>query len=429
MKVPNNIQKTALVAAVTLAISGIATVDNDLNLQMDFSSVISSAYAGDSEGSSGGGHKGAMGAKQGGQGQRGQGGEGYKGGGKSVADILADDDEGDGGKPDDAGARGFAGENSGKPDDTGSGKPSDSKGESFGDLFVILRDENGEPVTDGDEVYILLTDGTWVKTVDGEVPAGTDMNLVQEVEFGRMNIARAPDNVTDHALVEALMKLDGVTIDSKADLLEYTDDAGRLSSDEGTVESPVESLAVFEALLTAPIENGLLVLSATSSHDGSTDTYTLKVDPDFRLDLAAAAIAAASDKTGELEYSEIVHIASITGVLDELALYSVAYSYDPERYDYEVTLSLPQPLAGDGDPETPESTDPVTFNLDDWLDEGKTIDGVDYAFNEVMVPSLTSDPSADDGTYDYSGDLSGIYLFTQAADEAVQVLEIVHEFE
>ena len=145
MKVPSNIRKTALVAAVTLAITGIPTLDNDFNLQVGFSSVISSAYAAGNGQGQGGGQK-AMGGHQGGQSEKGQGGERQKGG-KSISDILAADE----GEPGGSGQRGHEGGNSGKPGDTGSGKPSDSKGDSFGDLFVILRDENGDPVTEQGE--------------------------------------------------------------------------------------------------------------------------------------------------------------------------------------------------------------------------------------------------------------------------------------
>ena len=158
MKVPSNIRKTALVAAVTLAITGIPTLDNDFNLQMDLSSVVSSAYAAQGAGS-GGGHRGeAMGGQQGGQREEGGQGGQHKGG-KSISEVLAEEDDGDGGKPEDKG--GHAGANSGKPGDTGSGKPGDAKGEDFGDIVIVEREDDGTP-TGLVMIYTVNEDGETV---------------------------------------------------------------------------------------------------------------------------------------------------------------------------------------------------------------------------------------------------------------------------
>ena len=46
---------------------------------------------------------------------------------------------------------------------------------------------------------------TYVSTVFGEIPEGV---TTIAVDFGRASVARAPDSVTDHALDEALAKLE-----------------------------------------------------------------------------------------------------------------------------------------------------------------------------------------------------------------------------
>lgn len=273
------LRKTALAAAVALVIGGFASLDYPVGTEIGMSSFISSAYAGD--GSSGGGHKGAMGENrggQGGQGAQGAGGQGNRGG-RSVADVLADDDgDDDSDRPDWAGVTG--GED--RPGGGGNIEPGTPKGDEYGDLFVILRNDDGSPVTEGNEVYILLSDGTVVLTEGGEVPAGTDATLLQSVEFGRMNIARSPASVIEHALTEALSKLDKLEITGD-NIDDFTDESGRLTVDGLTIDSPLESLALYQALVDADAkevnEDGMLVISATSSHDGADTTYTLLVDP------------------------------------------------------------------------------------------------------------------------------------------------------
>ena len=420
MNVPSNIQKTALVAAVTLAISGITTLDNDFNLQVGFSSVISSAYAGD--GSSGGGHKGAMGNNKGGQGQQGQGGQGYKGG-KSVVDIMHDDggeDDEDSDRPDWAGVPG----RDGKP-----GRPSagsdNQKGGEYGDLFVILRNDDGSPVMVGDEYYIVLSDGTVVLTEGGEVPAGTNMDLVQEVEFGRMNIARAPQSVLDHSLVEALSKVDGLTI--TLDNIElYTDPAGRLSVDGTTIDSPVENLTLYQALLEAvPDVDGILTISAYSSHDGADTTYTLKVDEDARLILAASALAASSDKTGVLTIDEVVLISSFMGVDDELGVLTATWTYDREAVYSDEVVSVMVDANNDGLFQYEDVNLYIELSSDD--PAVTYVDDLTYGFNDIERLMLDGgDPNA---ALIVDTDSDGIDIFTQAADDAVQAIEFFHEFE
>jgi len=399
MKVSKNIQKTALVAAVTLAISGIATVDNNLNLQVDFSSVISAAYAGDSDGGSGG-HKGAMGANKGGQGERGQGSQGYKGG-KSAADVLADDDGDDeSDRPQWAQSPGRDGKPGG-----GSAGSDNQKGGDYGDLVELLRndlgqlvDPDGNLIPPGGDAYLVDVNGDPIQLVDGEVPAGAQPI---PIETGRLNIVRAPASVIEHSLVEVLSKLDqdGAVIG--------TDASGRLTVTvdgvTSTIDSPVENLAIYQALLEADIVDGKITLTATSSHDGDTTTYSVSFDPEDRLDLAASALAAASDKTGTLTVGEIVFTSETLGVFDELSSLVSVYEYDRDTtYNFTVNVLVLQP---DG---TYKEQPVDLLSTDIWTD--------------YSTPAITI--VAPD-----NADADGIDIFTQAADDSVQVLEFVHEYE
>ena len=404
-------KKTTVALAVAVVIGGAATFNPVVEPDLGTFSLVSSAYAhedgGTSEGGSGG-HRGAMGAQQGGRGGGGTGGQGYHGG-RSMSDVLSDDgDEEDSDRPEWAGVPG----RDGKPGRPAAGEDT-QKGGDYGDLFVVLRNDDGSPVTVGSEHYILLADGTVVLTEGGEVPPGVSAELLQPVEFGRMNIARAPDSVMEHALTEALSKLDGLTVTAET-IEALTDAAGRFTIDGLTIDSPLENLALYQALLTAETnDEGVLVLTATSSHDGADTTYTLLVDPTLRLDLAASALAASSDKTGELLIDEVVLISSFLGVEDELAALVGAYNYDREAaYDVVVNVLVEQP---DG------SFVPTDVNLYQTLSAD---DGDIYGFNTVERPYLLPD-----GSLAVDTNLTGIDIFTQAADDAVQAIEFVHEFE
>jgi hypothetical protein len=141
---------------------------------------------------------------------------------------------------------------------------------------------------------------------------------------------------------------------------------------------------------------------------------TVKILDDFRLDLAAAALAASSDKTGSLTADEIMLISSFMGVDDELAALVGSYTYDRDSAYENETVSILVDPEGDGTYVT--VTGPVldlidTYGSDVWttLQQPLTLD-----YQDGDAVQLTTD-------------LSGIYLFTQAADDAVQVIEFVHD--
>ncbi|HKJ95161.1 MAG TPA: hypothetical protein VKA32_05995, partial [Gammaproteobacteria bacterium] len=318
---------------------------------------------------------------------------GGRGGADRGAESEADEDSD---RPAWAGTPG----SEGKPG-RGNAQPGVSKGDSYGDLWAVLRDDSGEPVLDdnGNVQPCLNADCTETAqlTADGELPEEYADQVV-EVDFGRLNVARAPSTVLDHSLTEALAKVDGMTITAD-NIADVTDPAGRIVDLLGnTIDSPLENLALYKALLEASAKattDGYYVLSVVADNEGGgSSTLTLKVAPDVLGTLAASAIAAASDKTGTLTVDEVAYLSGFVGVEDELSKLVTTYTYDRDvRFDREVNVLV---YDADRDVYVPTVTDllnAVTFNA---------------------VPEIESN-----GT--------GIDTFTQNADDAVQVLEYVHD--
>ena len=355
-----------------------------------FDDLIPSAQAAE-DGS--GGHKGAMGANRGGGAGKGKAGAGgyQRGGNKDIADILDDDggDE-DSDRPDWAQGNKELNPHRGE----GNAGSDTQKGGDYGDIWVILRDDLGNPILDENGNIQPCVDLACTETLslneDGELEPG-DAGSVIEVEFGRLNIARSPASVLEHSLVEALSKLDGGILGENVTL----DPAGRLTVDGSTIDSPLENLALYEALLTAPVDDeGNATLSVTTSVEGAGNvTYSFTVPEDVRLDLAASAFAAASDKTGDITIDEVVNISKFLEVDDELAGLVGDYQYSDAVYDDVKVWILVETSPGVLEPQLVPVSQYVTF---------------------TPVPAI-------------DGDADGIDRFTQAADDAIQVLEFVHD--
>lgn len=392
-------KKIGLATAVSLVMTGWVMSPVSAASVVGSSLIASSDHDGGHSGNKGaGGKQGAGGS--GGSGGSGHSSQGMRQGKKSIVDLLSEDEDSD--RPSWAGVPG----NEGKPGGGNAGSSS-KKGGDYGDIVVMLRNDDGSLVIEGNTTYAVAADGTLIEVVDGEIPEGAD---VQAVEFGRLNIARAPAKVLDHSLLEALSKLDGgeLYLDDNGDLTGTItlDPSGRLVTTDGlTIDSPLENLAIYKALLTATVDaDGHLVLSADSSHDGADSTYTLTIDPDLRLDLAASAIAAASDKTGELTIDEIVGISNFIGVDGELSSYVTSYSYDrTTTYDgVSIYAMVGYDTTGDG-------------VIDTYYPEEK-----------ALLDEVSWNTVEDNSIKDNVADL-GIDQFAQAADDSVQALEYVHD--
>lgn len=333
-------------------------------------SFISTALAAAGEGA-GEGHKGA------GAGDATQGGQagGTKGsGGKKGMDKVLEEGDDDSDRPDWAGGDPTANPHSGG----GEGKPAGAgtkKGDDYGDLIVLLRNPiTGEPIVEDGEYLVCLDAActSTIATVDGEVPEGV---TAIEVDFGRASVGRAPNKVTDHSLDEAISKLtaDGAVIS--------VDTAGRISITidgvTSTIDSPLENLALYIDLMTG------LASSSTSATEAALGSLAT-------LDTAAALLAGVSDKTGDITVDYIVYYNVIVDIVESGQYYdfsTFSYTRDfPTDYVYNYTLDGGVTILS------------ATLNINDYL--------------EAVNGSITGD--------------AGVTLFTDAADDSVEVIELLH---
>ena len=207
-----------------------------------------------------------------------------------------------------------------------------------------------------------------------------------------------------------------------------TDEAGRLlvTNDDGTVstiDSPLENFALYVALIEAAgsdptAESYVLTITTNPMGDDPAETFSMTVDADVVMTLAASAFSAASDKYGDLTVDEIVNITSFVNLdasLSNLVDYDETNSEDVD-FDYEYTTTIDP---DDGVTSSREALYDTTI----WVLEA--VEGTDY-FEKVQVNLLDVVPFNSVPTIDADSD--GIDAFTQQADDAVQVLEFVHDF-
>jgi hypothetical protein len=403
-----HLPKTLYAASALALVLGAGWVGEGFDLDIGF---ISDASAAEKAGGQGGKAAGPGGDVRGGKQQGGKGSSSSRGG-KSMKDVLAEEDE-DSDRPPWAGGKKELNPHRGTPNPT----PGVPKGDDYGDLWVILRDDLGNPILDTNgQVQPILIDGTIGALTDPDGDGKYELppelaDLVQAVEIGRSNVTRAPDRVITHSLEEALSKLDGLTYSDA-----MTDPAGRLMLPDGsTIDSPLENLALYQAVLTAVDTNsdGVLEVSIAYTGEAGSGTYTFLVPTADRLDLAAALLAAGSDKTATLSVDRVVNVSLFLGVLDDLQKLLPAYTYDGAATTYageQILVYTCTANCEDSDPtndvvikEYVNLTDKVTF---------------------TTLPKTVSEDG--DNTPDVA-DSDGITGFTQAADDALQVIEYVHD--
>lgn len=363
-------------ALITLAVSMTASlvVSND--------NVVSSAQAAESGGTkqgSGVAGKGAGGSEKGAKGTVGRGGAIDK---VLRAPAAAADEDSD--RPEWAGVGGGPKDKGTKPGTAGT-----KRGDLFGDMVVLLRDENGVPILTADglvQVIAFVTDASGILvplrdasgnlvvipyTAEGELATtlvldGVTYNVVPaEADLGRMNVGRSPSSVLSHSLDEALAKLTSGTV--------TVDATGRLVVDGVAIDSPLENLALYVTYMTT----------------GSLPGVTLPSN--FN---PAALLAAAADKTGTITVDTVIYMNSILGINTGTTYYDFStYQYD--RYttwkDVTATVLVLQP---DG------SYVPTVVNI----------------YDTVFVGTNWTDPTA--GSADD---------FATAANDYLQVIEFIHD--
>jgi hypothetical protein len=306
----------AVLAACVLLLSG----GTASAASFDLISSASAAEQGKGNGAQGAG-QGKKGASDGGMGGSHAGsGKGGSINSKIFRAVPAVGEEEDSDRPDWAGVKGGKSGGGGKPFDAGT-----KKGDLFGDMYILLRDENGVPVLlDGNEqviAFIYDDTGALVPLLDADgarvvIPRNEEGDLLTsmtigettydvypgEVELGRLSVSRSPTKVIEHALDEALTKL--TAPDAEVTL----DASGRLVVNGVTIDSPLENLALYDTYMTTDSIPGV--------------TLPAGFDP-------ASLLAAAADKTGTIQVDTVVYINSILGINTPTSYYDYSdYNYD-----------------------------------------------------------------------------------------------------
>ena len=279
-------------------------------------------------------HEGGQGAR-GGQG-RAPGETGAGSHGRSFEDIVRDV----AGEEEDSDRPAWAGVPGGK-DGAGGGRPDTSgtaRGDLYGDLWVILRDANGVPI---------LNSAGFVQPIDAngnlipldEEGAPIDATLPIEVELGRLNVGRAPVKVLDRRAEEVIAFLndaDEVSLDAAGRIVVTIDGVAK------TIDSPLENLAIYVALMTTGTIPGVDDLPGTA--------LDFLVDGKFTADGPDGGPLVARRRQRQERRSEADEIAYINAFLNinnvttgDVTYSNVDYSgfsYDRETAYGDVTTTV-----------------------------------------------------------------------------------------
>lgn len=353
--------------------------------------------AGSAQGQGRGGQGGAASAQGQGMGQgqggaasaqgmgQGQGGQSSVVHGNRGSGTVGSGDETDSDRPAWAGVKGGKSGGGGKPAAAGT-----TKGDTYGDLYVILRDANGVPI---------LNDAGFVQPLDAEgnlIPldaegAATDESLLIPVELGRLSVGKAPVKVLDRQYTDAIASLNSATSIT-------TDEAGRLvvTNPDGTVstiDSPLANLALYKTLLSQGYLPGLTATDAvlgalTYLKDGQLTVADYKE--------AANLLAAASDKTLKVTVDSVVDMNTILGITGTITGADGKTYVDFSNYTYDRAATYPGT---------------VTVLV-------KNADGT-YSKQDVTIMEAVFNNTAYDGT--------GATAFATAADDARAVILFVHD--
>ncbi|MGE3428718.1 MAG: hypothetical protein AB7I44_18335 [Hyphomicrobiaceae bacterium] len=283
------------------------------------------------------------------------------------------------------------------------------KGDIYGDLYIVKRDENGDPILVGGQlqVYYVVTAADGTKTlaccipyVDGEL--NTADYTPAEVELGRLSVGRSPDRVLAAQLEEAskaILSATSISLDASGRIVITTADG------TSTIDSPLENLALYKELLTT----GTIAIEKA---DGSlVDLSAIGIDAnsaltDKELLLAASLFAAASDKTIPITIDSVIYMNTILGIPDDVS-YSTLTSYSRDTL-YNITDVNLQPVVLQ-DPENDGTWTATSIN--------------------PYVTIFGSEPASESPTVeDNNAILSSAEAFAAAADDARTVIDFLHTY-
>lgn len=302
-----------------------------------------------------------------------------------------------------------------------------TRGGEYGDLYELWRDVNGVPymIEILNEYYVQPVDGSGTPLELNEEGELVDATQATEVEFGRLNIVRSPESVLDQAFNEAMKVLGapGAVIS--------LDFCGRLTStysngDETvvkTIDSPRESMALYRHIMRymfGPVEGGINRLAFLGE-----PPYNYKP-----LMIAASCFAAGSDKTGTINLDEVVYI---NGFMDCIGLYAIPnenehdFNNEPKYYfNFGNCDGLLNPYIYDR--ATTYKDRYIQFLVWDNeyfpVDENGDSDGPVYSILDFMEGTINGIFRF---THMWTGPKTHVEGFALACDDAVQVLDFVHE--
>ncbi|WP_163325265.1 hypothetical protein [Draconibacterium mangrovi] len=318
-----------------------------------------------------------------------------------------------------------------------------TRGGDYGDLYVLLRDDNGVPTMtwrdldadseqDDDEFFVQPIDalGNEIELDQyGEVPEGAP---VIEVDFGRLNIVRSPQSVLDQAFEEAMKVIDfgdDFTLDFCGRLSIWNYDLVVTDSLvlTKTIDSPRENMAIYQYLMKYMYEN--TVENNNANRLAFLDAYQIDA-----LLLAAGCFSAGSDKTGTVDIDEVVYI---NGFLDCCGLNPIENDYDYDfNHENNYYFNFTEPRLGDAQFQYNRGIyedryiqflvwDNVYYPLnEEGVSEGPVFSIYDIFEGMVEFKGIGAQPQFTYRWNQFSHDK--VQGFAIAIDDAVQVLDYVH---
>lgn len=182
----------------------------------------------------------------------------------------------------------------------------------YGDIYVLYRDSDGIPILSKEgcrqplaatffDGCITTLDGNCLVPVDQEtcVPEPAYDEYLQEVEFGRTNLARSPDSVLQTQLDEVVFNLTTagcLSLDPAGRMVYSSEINGVVES--YTIDSPLQNLAIYRQLMrTGQLHENIKL-------------------PDWKR-TAAIALGAAMDKEGSVTVDLTAYLNMILGLTEE----------------------------------------------------------------------------------------------------------------
>ena len=335
----------------------------------------------------------------------------------------------------------------------GGGSGTVDYGSLYGDLYIILRDVDGVPVLDQygciqpisvitGEPFQLLTDleADILCELTGEMAT-----WVEAVDFGRLNLGRAPDAVLFHAFDEAIKAMNSaaaIDLDPAGRIMLYIADEWK------TIDSPAENLALYIKMMqeghwittdTSPIVRGdppdgkgppegdgpsaeeRPVLSAQAIDLLGAIGYENLGDVNNALNnhdllLAASLLAASGDKTGTITLDKVIYANSIFGINQLGALpgevEGITY-FDFRSYQYDRPAVYGQQRGS-------MECYPALGNGFVWV--LRPADNTGLLWESACMNIL------DEVHHIRGNETMNVEAFVQSADDALQVIEYIHNY-